>query len=229
MKVIKMINKNSYYYLNIFEYTKEQIKEGLENYDLIYDYLNDYIIELINTKDNQITEMLKDYSFSFEYDHISNLDFDNITYEVLEGKLYTFKCNNYFLERMDLIDLDIDKSFFKEFNVNESLYYEVYNIFEKTFKNIRILYKLKDSYEQKLENYFKGLLLKNIRFYTEDLIKYFISLIRSFNMQFEFRGYGILFDLVYENLFYCESENLTYDLKYTSERLIQYQLNGSVI
>ena len=48
--------------------------------------------------------------------------------------------------------------------------------------------------------YYKGLNKHHLGIEDEALEKYYLSFIRSLNMRFEYRGYGLLFDGAYEHM-----------------------------
>ena len=179
-----MITKNDYYKLNIMIFELIQNEDFIDsiinhmiNYDLYEDQssIEDYLEECL------YFECLDKYFNSYSLSNIT-IDYDK---------------SEFWIDSLDLIDLDLSLTFYTDFNLSNMIDpLDIFNMFEKFFKTLKVFHKTENFYNLQLERFYNGLQIHHIGFSNEDLTNYLIDLNRSLNCELDFKGYGLLWDIV---------------------------------
>lgn len=190
------------------------------NDDILNEYFGDQITADINNKETYILNSLKDYveyvhTLNIPKEYITDLEFDNVDYEKYNYKLWNTYCiNDYFFKNLKLDYIEFQTDFYKDFQLKDD--YEtnekLENLFKHLFKNIDLLFRYRIyDYERKLNKFYDYLNKRYLGYTDERLNEFYLDLTRSINLALNYRGYGILFDFVYENQLESLKESYYYD------------------
>lgn len=206
------------------------------NDDILNEYFGDRITEDINNKEPYILDSLKDYA---EYPFLLNIEkyvkdiqFDKVDYEKYRYKLWNTYCvNDYFFKNLKLDTIEFQTDFYKEFNLEND--YETNNkleeLFKHLFKNIDLLFRYRIyDYERKLNRFYDYLNKRYLGYADERLNEFYLNLTRRINLALNYRGYGILYDTIYENRLESLKEDYYYE-PYTYQYDIIKELGFLVI
>lgn len=210
---------NNYYYLNLAEF----------NDDILDEYFGDRITEDINNKESYILDSLKDYA---ETPYILNIEeyvdyirFDEVDYEKYRYKLWNTYCvNDYFFKNLKLDTIEFQTDFYKKFGLKDDseTNKKLKNLFKHLFKNIDLLFRYRIyDYEKKLNRFYDYLNKRYLGYTDERLNEFYLNLTRRINLALNYRGYGILYDHIYENELERNKESYYYEPYYYQYDIIK--------
>lgn len=189
------------------------------NDDILDEYFGEEITKDINNKETYILDNLKDYA---EYPYILNIEeyvkdisFDNVDYEKYRYKLWNTYCvNDYFFKNLQLDYIEFQTDFYTKFGLKDDAETneKLKNLFKHLFKNIDLLFRYRIyDYEKKLNRFYDYLNKRYLGYTDENLNEFYLTLTRRINYSLNYRGYGILYEYIYDSRLETLKEDYYYD------------------